>query len=419
MNATRRDFLKSAIGTSTLVSLAPAIPAFLGRTARAAAGNQDRDTVLVVVQLSGGNDGLNTVVPYADDAYGRARNTLRLTERDVHKIDDYLGFHPDTPAFARLLNDGRMGVIQGVGYPASNRSHDGALRDWHTAEPGNEQCPTGWLGRAIDCMSPSDEPNVPGISVAPIPKQFVLNAKRSVVPAIRSAGEAVLKAPAGQSSRVHRQQLVKTAEPHRADTDNPLLDFARTSTLAAGVASRDIEAVLDQNGVGSDYPPYQLAGSLRSIAQLIRADVGMRIFFTELGGGGIGGFDNHAGQRDNHAALLKQLSRSLAAFADDLARDNQFDRVALMTFSEFGRTLSENGRRGTGHGEAQPIFLLGGRVRGGLIGKHPSLTDLNQDAPKHHTDFRSVFATMLDNWLGLDSEPVLGRRYAPLDVFDA
>jgi uncharacterized protein (DUF1501 family) len=177
--------------------------------------------------------------------------------------------------------------------------------------------------------------------------------------------------------------------------------------------NRRIEAVLP-GGSGS---AGGLAGHLTIVSDLIRADVGIRIFFVELGGGGIGGFDNHAGQKDNHAALLEQLSESMAAFADDLARRNLLDRVALVTFSEFGRTLTENGRRGTGHGAAQPMFLLGGKVRVGLIGKHPSLDDLDQDAQKPHTDFRRVFATLLERWLGYPGEPVLGAKYRTMDLF--
>ncbi|MGB2820270.1 MAG: DUF1501 domain-containing protein, partial [Phycisphaerae bacterium] len=187
----------------------------------------------------------------------------------------------------------------------------------------------------------------------------------------------------------------------------------------ARATSRRVRPVLDGARGTDRYPPQRLAGHLKTVAELIRADVGIRIFFTELGGGGIGGFDNHASQRDNHAALLKQLSDSVAAFADDLSRDKCLGRVALMTFSEFGRTLTENGRRGTGHGAAAPVFLVGGRVRAGLIGKHPSLTDLDQDAPKFHTDFRRLYATVLAGWLGFDSQAVLGARFEPLDLFVA
>jgi uncharacterized protein (DUF1501 family) len=156
---------------------------------------------------------------------------------------------------------------------------------------------------------------------------------------------------------------------------------------------------------------------LAAIAQLMRADLGIRIFFAELGGGGIGGFDNHANQRDNHAALLRQLSQSVAAFVGDLQRSKLLDRVAVMTFSEFGRTLVENGRRGTDHGDAAPVFLFGGRLRGGLVGTPPRLDRLVEGAPESHTDFRRVYATMLDRWLGLDSRKILGQSFDPLEVF--
>ena len=162
-----------------------------------------------------------------------------------------------------------------------------------------------------------------------------------------------------------------------------------------------------------EYPPFGLAGHLRTVAQLIRADLGIRVFFTELGGGGIGGFDNHANQLGNHCALLHQLAESIAAFIEDLGRDKTLDRVLLMTFSEFGRTVRENGRRGTDHGAAGPVFLAGGRVRGGLVGSHPSLTDLDGGAPKSHTDFRRVYATVLDRWLGFSSETILAPAFHP------
>jgi uncharacterized protein (DUF1501 family) len=144
--------------------------------------------------------------------------------------------------------------------------------------------------------------------------------------------------------------------------------------------------------------------------------LGIRVFYTELGGEEPGGFDNHANQRDNHASLLRQLSESLSAFVGDLRRDKLLDRVLLMTFSEFGRTVEENGRRGTDHGSAAPMFLVGGRVKGGLAGRHPSLTDLEKGGLKHHTDFRQVYATVLERWLGIDSRKVLGRQFEPLDV---
>jgi len=419
MNRSRRDFLKHTLGGATLLSLGPAVPGLWARSAQAAAGDDDRrDTVLVVLQLSGGNDGLNTVVPYADDEYGRKRTTLRLTGSEVHKIDDTLGFHPDTQGFARLFKEGTLSVVQGVGYPKSDRDHPGAMRNWHTARPGEANCPTGWLGRAADGYWQPGQRDLPGVFVGPIPRPFAFSAERAVVPAIRGPEELTLR-KAGPDATAHYRQLLAAAEKDPAGDDNPLAEMVRRSTVAAHAASRQVEAAVRAAGPGADYPRCQLAETLGTVATLIRARVGIRIFLTELGGGGIGGFDNHAAQRDNHAALLKQLSDSVAAFVADLARDQELDRVVLMTFSEFGRTLTENGRRGTGHGAAQPVFLAGGKLRGGLVGEHPSLTDLDQDAPKHHTDYRRLYATMLDPWLGLDAAAVLGERYEPLALFGA
>ncbi len=195
-----------------------------------------------------------------------------------------------------------------------------------------------------------------------------------------------------------------------------LLDFLQRGTLDACAASRRLRAVAQNADSAGNYPAFQLAKTLRLVARLIRADLGIRIFCTDLGGGDIGGFDNHANQLGNHCALLHQLSESVAAFVDDLRRDKLLDRVLLMTFSEFGRTVAENGRRGTGHGAAAPLFLAGGRLGGGLIGEHPSLADLDQGAQKVHTDFRRVYATVLESWLGFDSQLVLGGKYKPLDV---
>jgi len=415
MLQTRRDFLQAALGTSTLMSLGSVVPDFLVRSATAAARRDDRDTVLVVIQLTGGNDGLNTVVPYADDEYDRNRTTLRLPTNDLHKIDSLLGFHPRMQAFQRLYQDGYLSIVQGAGSPISDQNHERAMRMWHTADPQRPQRQTGWLGRVVDGVWNLGKPDTTAVFVGPIPRPFALNAENVVVPSLRSVedlrehvGWAVPTIP-----RPYSGESVGTAHP----TDSALLQFMRQSSQDARARSERIEATIKTPG--GDYPPFGLARDLRTVAQLIRADIGIRIFFAELGGGGLGGFDNHANQLGNHCALLNQLAESVAAFIYDLKRDQQLDRVLLMTFSEFGRTVKENGRRGTDHGAAAPMFLAGGRVKGGLVGPHPSLTDLDKGALKVHTDFRRVYATALDRWLGFASEPVLGGRFEPLDILKA
>lgn len=401
MIQTRRDFLRGAVGASALASLGHVTPSLLARAAQTTIRSDGNDRVLVVVQLSGGNDGLNTVVPYADDEYARNRPTLRLPTAALHRIDTYLAFHPRMSAFSRLYREGYVSIVQGVGYENPDQSHDRGMRIWHTADPQRPERQTGWLGRAVDTHESSAETDTAAAFVGSISRPFALNAERAVIPAIRSADDLVLHFTAGGS-----------APASGSDSDNALLGFVRQAGADAHVMSERIE-----KAVASDaYPSLGLARDLRTVARLIRADVGIRIFFVELGGGGIGGFDNHANQRGNHGALLGQLAESVAAFVADMKDAGLLDRVLLMTFSEFGRTVAENGRRGTGHGAAAPVFLVGGKVKGGLVGDHPRLWDLDKGSLKFHTDFRRVYATVLDRWLGFDSTAVLGRHFEPLDV---
>jgi uncharacterized protein (DUF1501 family) len=417
MTYTRRNFLKAALGTSTLLSFTPTAPNFLVRSLMAASPRRDeRDTVLVVVQLSGGNDGLNTVVPYEDDEYARNRPTIHQPPNELHKIDSLLGFHPRMGAFMRLYEQGHLSIIQGVGYPNSDRSHESAMRIWHTADPDRPGRQTGWLGRTADSIRNPNSINSTAMIVGPIAQSFALNAKNVVVPSIHSLEELKIHEMPGHHQ--YLSQWKRAVELPRTDQNNPFMPFIQQCTLSACTNSELIEAVMNKTADTAEYPPFELAVSLRIIAQLIRADIGIRIFFTEIGGGGIGGFDNHANQLGNHCALLHNLSESIAAFINDLNRDKALNRVLLMTFSEFGRTVKENGRRGTGHGAAAPIFLAGGKLKSGLIGAHPSLTDLDDGALKFNIDFRRIYATVLDRWLGFDSRTVLDRQFELLDILN-
>jgi uncharacterized protein (DUF1501 family) len=414
---TRRDFLRSTLGTPALLSLAPSVPTFLARTALAAGPKtSDRDTVLVVVQLAGGNDGLNTIVPHGDDLYAKYRPTLHLPAKELHRIDSLLGFHPRMAAFSRLFQEGLLSVVQGVGYPNPHGGHFESMHIWQTADT-SIRGETGWLGRAVDLATRDERSTMPAVYVGQIGQPFTMNAARSVVPTVRTFADATLHRLPG-TSQDDRRKLAATISAPRHGPGSPYLNFLQRTVLAADRSSRAIEVA--STAATGEYPRLQLAQRLRTVAQLIRADVGLRIIYTELGGVEPGGFDNHAVQLDNHAALLHQLSESVAAFVHDLKRDNLLDRVLLMTFSEFGRTVRENGRRGTDHGSAAPLFLAGGKLKGGLVGAHPNLKDLEgSGGQKHHTDFRRVYATALDRWLGLDSTPVLGKRYEPLDVLRA
>jgi len=406
MSHTRRDFLKAGLGASALLSLGPVAPRIL---AASRAGN--RDTVLVVLQLSGGNDGLNTVVPYTDDAYARNRKTLRLPTADLHKIDEHVAFHPRMEPFLRLYREGHLSILHGVGHPKPDQSHDRAMRIWHTADPERPERQTGWLGRAADHAWKPSAVETTAVFVGPIVRPFALNAAHATVPRIRTAQDLIMRTMPGENAGQHA-----LADRAATSPDSDLLALLRQATQTAHAQSKQIEAVIEANAGSRGYPSSGLARDLRTAAHLIRADIGIRVIFVEIGGGGIGGFDNHANQLGNHCALLGQLAEAVSAFVGDLQRDKLLDRVLLMTFSEFGRTVKENGRRGTGHGAAAPVFLVGGKVKGGRVGPHPSLTDLDNGGLKFHTDFRQVYATVLDRWLGFDSYAVLGSRFQSLNV---
>jgi uncharacterized protein (DUF1501 family) len=416
MHINRRDFFKEAAGATSLLAFGSSVPAFLARSAAAMEpGQPSREPVLVVIQLSGGNDGLNTVVPYQDDAYHRSRPTLRIGSEQVLKLDSALGLHPAMPAFRKLYQEGRLSIIQGVGYPRSSRDHDAAMEDWHTGvlregvPPGAR---SGWLGRAIDAACDPGKTDLRGVFVGEIKAPFSVHTERVVVPSIKSLEEWLPTGAAWSDSILpHGSGLASSSGvPH-------LLAAVRSATANARLVQPRLVLANQhlRNQKSAAYPPFPLAQNLAMVAQLIRSDLGIRIYFVEFGGGGIGGFDTHANQAANHGALLRELAESTSAFVDDLNHDRLLDSVLVMTFSEFGRTLTESGRRGTNHGAAAPIFMVGGRVKGGLWGAHPSLTDLDADAPKFHTDFRRVYATVLERWLNLKSEKVLAPGFAPLD----
>jgi len=411
---TRREFLKMSVGGPLLLSLAPTLPWVLLRsTASGASQGGDNGRVLVVLQLSGGNDGLNTVVPFDDDAYGRLRPTLRLNPAELHKLNSQLGFHPRMGAFYRLFQEGKLAIVQGVACPNLSRDHGTAMVAWQTGAPDPGGVDPGWVGRATDFLWESSRPAAPGVFIGDISRPFGINAARAAVPSIRGGQAALLFGGTALSASA---QVHAATGPLPGTVNDSLLRQVR-ATLAEGKRSKSrLDTVLASASTGASYPPFGLAADLRTIASLIRAEVGIRIFYAELGGGGIGGFDNHANQMGNHCALLEQLSESIAAFAADLARDKLLDRVLLVTFSEFGRTVAENGRRGTDHGVAGPMFLVGGNLRSGVHGAHPSLTDLDGGALKHHTDFRSVYATALEDWLGTPAQPILGGEFDRLKL---
>jgi uncharacterized protein (DUF1501 family) len=408
LHTTRRRFLQATLGSSALVSLGLDVPLFVARTARAAAGQQrSQGNVLVIVQLSGGNDGLNTVIPYADPEYAKNRALLRIPEGQIAKIGDDVGLHPSLTAMAKLFEDGRVAIVQGVGYPNPDRSHFRSMDIWHSAQPQTQRVSDGWLGRALEQRGGTAGADVPALHLGGEKLPLALVSRGVAVPSVESLETFRLRTAGGA---VPLQALQKLAEAPRVNS-TPLLDFVRRSTLGAYASSEQVQAALAEERTATAYPGYRLARKLQTVAQLIDARLETSIYYLSLDG-----FDTHANQAAGHAALLRELSESVAAFMTDLAARGHADRTLLMTFSEFGRRVKENASAGTDHGAAAPLFLVGNRVQAGLIGKHPSLTDLDSGDLKFHTDFRSVYATLLEAWLGCPSEQVLSGKFQHLQM---
>jgi uncharacterized protein (DUF1501 family) len=412
MPSSRRDFLRSSLAASTLVSMgATTIPGFLQQSARAASDSKANDRVLVVVQLVGGNDGLNTVVPHKLDGYSKARRALRLPSGQIHKLSDEIGLHPSMGGMARLVESGKASIVQGVGYPNPDRSHFRSMEIWETARLEYGALETGWLGRALDAAPPAVGSDIPGLHIGGRSLPLAFKSKKTEVPSLTTLEQYRLQIGGDVAAkREVRDALERVARLDRPSAD-PLLGFVRRSTLAAYDSSKKLEQ-LDKAETKSNYPNFGLARRLELIGRIIKAGFGTRIYYTS-----IDGFDTHANQLGAHAALLNELSDSIAAFHKDLADAGQADRVAVLTFSEFGRRVAENASNGTDHGAAAPVFVVGPVAKPGLVGAHPSFDDLDDGDLKHHTDFRRVYASLLESWLGCPSAPVVGEGFSPIGLF--
>jgi uncharacterized protein (DUF1501 family) len=415
MPSSRRRFLQTSLRSSTLVAIgASTVPGFLGRSALAARTGKSSERILVVVQLLGGNDGLNTVVPHGIDGYNRGRRALRLSPSQVHKITPEIGLHPAMGAMAKLLERGRLGIVQGVGYPNPDRSHFRSMEIWETGrlESDAQALETGWLGRALDAKGrkPGDDPPALHVGGGALPQ--ALRSRKTEVPALESLESYKLQIDGPEPDRkTTRSALTALASVERRD-DDPTLGFIRRTTLSAYESSNRLEQLVPKSGGGPKYPNFSLARRLELVAQMIKADFGTRIFYTSLDG-----FDTHANQLGTHQALLNELSDSIAAFHDDLAAAGMADRVAVLSFSEFGRRVQENASQGTDHGAAAPVFLVGPVATAGLFGAHPSLDDLDDGDLKFHTDFRRVYAALLADWLDCPPASVVGAGFPPLPLF--
>jgi uncharacterized protein (DUF1501 family) len=279
---------------------------------------------------------------------------------------------------------------------------------WHTCRRKDQPRPDGWLGRYLDAAHKTAGRDVPALHLGTHKQPFSLMARDVRVPSVRSLDRFRLQGD--DALRTVARELAAAERP----ADNGLLGFVQSSTTAALAASERVEQAAGKYDERAKYPTSELAQQLRLVAQLVDAGLSTRIFYLELDG-----FDTHANQPQAHAALLEQLSSGMKAFLDDLAQHGHGERVAVMCFSEFGRRVAENASQGTDHGAAGPMFVAGARVRPGLIGQHPSLTDLDEGDLKHHTDFRQVYAAALEQWLGWESRTILDGQFEPVSLFRA
>jgi len=382
----RRDFLK--LGTAASVAfLAPRFA-----SAQAAAGYEN---LLVLVELKGGNDGLNTVVPYADRTYYSLRPRLAIKRDDVLQLDARTGLHPSLAPLMPLWQARELAIVQGVGYPEPNLSHFRSIEIWDTASRSDQYLADGWLARAF--------------AARPVPKRYaadgVVIGSQDLGPLAGAGARAIALANPAQFQRQARM-----AQPAHARGNGALSHVMKVEADVAQAAA----GLKGDHAFRTDFPQGPFGNAVKTAAQVIASPAGVAAVRLTLNG-----FDTHVNQANIHANLLKQLGEGLAALKGALVELGRWDRTLVMTYAEFGRRPQENGSNGTDHGTANAHFVAGGRVRGGLYGQAPQLDRLQNGNLAHAVDFRSLYATAIERWWGAPSAPALGGRHAPLDVLRA
>lgn len=396
MQTTRRSFLVNGL---RVAALAPLVSSrFPGRP-----GVDGDERVLVVLQLSGGNDALNTVIPHRQDAYFRLRPTISQDRRRLLALDDDHGLHPELRPLADVVERGDLAVLQGVGLPDPSRSHFRDMEVWHTADPDGPPGEDGWMGRLADQIAAAAPGTMAALHVGSGDLPLALRGRTYFSPTVRDARGFRLR-DAGGSQGEARDRIVALPGGGAGD-----LAFLREAARTTYDAARRMAEVADA-GPPVDYPGHGLAQRLQLVARLVSGGFGTRVFHVELGG-----FDTHAMQVAPHRALMSELGDSLAAFQADLEASGVADRVVTLVFSEFGRRVAENGSKGTDHGAGGVALLVGRAARGGLHGKAPDLARLEQGDVPVTTDFRALYATLERDWMGLRPTP----GFRSLDLVDA
>lgn len=407
--ATRREFLGLSSKGIGLLAFSHFAPQFLVQSTLAATPAPEKDrSILVLVQLAGGNDGLNTVIPFEDADYYRLRPTLGIAKEKVLRASATMGLHPSCTALHALLDAGKLGIIQNVGYPNPNRSHFRSTEIWETASASDEFAATGWIGRFLDnaCAGvPADSHDPLAVHVtAGVPQSFMSARPHPTFGLVPGGGN---RRDNEETRRLLEAMVGDTAGGGTSDNANET--FLKQTLMDTLVTEKKVQRVIGEYRPATPYPSTPFSASLRNVAALVAGGLPTRVYFVTLSG-----FDTHSNQLGQHANLLTQLSEGLAAFQRDLEAKKLDGQVTTMTFSEFGRRPSENESRGTDHGTAAPLFVMGARVKGGLHGTPASLKlERNQDLT-FSTDFRRVYATALERWLGCPPAEILGGQFEPL-----
>ena len=403
---TRREFLGNAVGGTALLTFAATAPDVL---CQAAAASPQDERILVVVELAGGNDGLNSIIPHSDPGYSKAREKIGIKKADALAISDQIGMHPSMRSFADLLEQGSFAVVQGVGYENPNRSHFESMDIWHSCQRKDGPRHDGWVGRYLEAAKLQASGDPAALHLGAEKQPFALMSREVRVPSIQSLEQFRLRGDMPNFREAVRE-LANQSRP----ADNDLLGFVQSSTSSAIAASQRMEAAGVKYKPSEAYPTSGLGKKLETVAKLIASGLQTKVYYVR-----IDGFDTHANQPDAHAALLREVSEAVSTLVRDVGAHGDGDRLLVMCFSEFGRRVAENASDGTDHGTAGPVLIAGNKVKAGLIGDHPSLTDLDQGDLKHHTDFRQVYAAVLDDWLQCQSQQVLGGVYQPVQILDA
>ncbi|MCL6636617.1 MAG: DUF1501 domain-containing protein [Alicyclobacillus sp.] len=408
---TRREFLK--IGGLTLLATGlggALLKEWLQRAALvgAPALAHNANDVLVVVQLSGGNDGLNTVIPYTQGWYYDARPNIAIQQKDVLPLTSEVGLHPNMQDLQHLYQAGQVAIVQGVGYPNPILSHFQSMAVWHTADPALRQH-TGWLGRYLDLTATPTADPLRAINLGTLAPLAFAAQKASVPSLIRpntyrlAAEQSAWWNPALAAAA--RTLYAQDADPGSTDP----LAYVRKQGQQLYGGMQEMEGFSGKIKPSSGYPQTALGAQLQVVAELMGAGVPTRVFYTQMGG-----FDDHAAEESHHGATLGAFSASVGAFLRDVQQRRLADRVTLLAFSEFGRRIKENGSGGTDHGEAGPVFLIGPRVKGGLYGEAPTPRHTHNGDLAYAVDFRTVYATVLEGVLHTPAKEVLGASFETL-----